>query len=75
MVVEVLVATASLADAMSRMRNWLDQRRCTPILFGTTPGDQPGTLVIRVEFDGSADGAAFRAALGPAKPEESIAAA
>ena len=75
MVVEVPIATASLADAMSQMRNWLDKRRCTPTLFGTTPGEEPGTVVIRVEFDSGADAAAFYAAFGPAEPEETVAAA
>ena len=74
MIVEVPADTASLADAMSQMRDWLDQRRCTPILFATT-SEQPGTVVIRVEFADGGDAAAFRAAFGEAQPGEAVAAA
>ena len=74
MVVEVPIDTASLADAMTQMRDWLDKRGCTPSLFATTSG-QPGTIVIRVEFADGGDAAAFRAAFGTTEPEETVAAA
>ncbi len=74
MVVEVPVVTASLADAMTRMRIWLDQRRCTPVLF-TTKSGHAGTVVVHVEFHTSADAAGFRAAFGPTEPEETVVAA
>ena len=74
MVVEVPISTPSLANAMSRMRNWLDERRCTPILF-TTTSDQPGTVLIRVDFDAAADALAFKASFGPAEPQAPAAAA
>ena len=74
MVVEVPISTASLADTMSQMRDWLDQHRCTPTLFATT-SEQPRTVVIHVEFADNGDAAAFRAAFGQAQPGEAIAAA
>ena len=68
------IDTASLADAMSQMRDWLDKRACMPILFATTR-EQLGTVVIRVEFADGGDAAAFRAAFGQAEPGEGVAAA
>jgi len=68
MVVEIAGSTPSLAQAMSRMRDWLDQRGCTPVRFEMRP-EQPGSIVIRVEFADNADAAAFRATFGPVQPE------
>jgi hypothetical protein len=74
MVVELSVNTPSLADAMSRMRNWLDQRRCTPVLFATT-SNGTGEVLIRVEFAEAADAVEFRVSFGPAEPKLPAAAA
>ena len=74
MVVELSVNSASLADAMGRMRNCLDRRRCTPVLFATS-SDATGTVLIRIEFADAADAAAFRASFRPAEPEAPAAAA
>jgi hypothetical protein len=74
MVVELSINTPSFADAMSRMRNWLDERRCTPVLFATN-SDATGTVLIRVEFADTADAVEFRASFGPAEPKAPPAAA
>ena len=73
MVVEVPVSTRSLSDAMSRMRNWLEEHRCTPILFSTA-SDESGVVLIRVEFDAAADALAFKASFGPVEPQAPAAA-
>jgi hypothetical protein len=74
MVVEIPISAASLADTMGRMRGWLDEHQCTPVLFATK-SKQAGSVLIHVEFADAADAAAFQAAFGPAEPEASAAAA
>ena len=74
MVVDIPINASSLGDTMGRMRSWLDEHNCTPVLFATK-SEQPGAVLIHVEFADAADAAAFRAAFGAAEPEASAAAA
>ena len=61
MILQIPIPVPDLADAMARMRSWLDERHCTPILFATK-SVQADTVLIRVEFADSTDAAAFRTA-------------
>jgi hypothetical protein len=74
MVVEIPISAASLADTMGRMRGWLDDHHCTPVLFATT-SKQPGSVLIHVEFADAGDAAAFRAAFDLANSEDPAVAA
>jgi len=74
MVVEIPISAASLADTMGRMRGWLDEHQCTPVLFATK-SKQAGSVLIHVEFADAADAAAFQAAFRAAKPKAPAAAA
>jgi hypothetical protein len=74
MVVEIPISAASLADTMSRMRSWLDKHYCTPVLFATK-SQQPGSVLIHVEFADAGDAAGFRAAFDLANSEDPVAAA
>jgi hypothetical protein len=74
MVVEIPINAPSLADTMGRMRRWLDKHHCTPVLFATK-SEQPGSVLIHVEFADAADAAAFQAAFGAAEPKAPAAAA
>jgi hypothetical protein len=74
MVVEIPISAASLADTMGRMRSWLDEHQCTPVLFATK-SKQAGSVLIHVEFADAADAGTFQAAFGPAEPEASAAVA
>jgi hypothetical protein len=62
MIVEMAISADTLAGALANMRNWLDANRCTPVLFQTKSSEQPGVILIRVEFAGGADAEAFRRA-------------
>jgi len=52
----------------------LDHRRCTLVLF-TTTSDDPGTILMRVEFAQLADALAFKASFGAAESQAPAAAA
>jgi hypothetical protein len=62
MVVNIPIRAADLAGTLSAMRDWLDNAHCTPVLFQTKGGEQPGAVTILVEFNDAADAEAFRRA-------------
>ena len=67
MTVEFSVSAGHLAAALSEMRTWLDRNNYTPTWFGTTT-QEPGTVLIRVDFDDDSEGEAFRRAFEVAAP-------
>jgi hypothetical protein len=75
MMVEIPIGVGTLAGALANMRNWLDANHCTPVLFQTTSGEQPGVILIRVEFDDDADAEAFRLAFDAGASDHSEVAA
>jgi hypothetical protein len=62
MIVEIPISAADLADTMGAMRDWLDTAHCTPTRFETQRGEEPGAVMIRVEFNEGAEAEAFRRA-------------
>jgi hypothetical protein len=75
MIVEIMIGAAELADTMKAMRNWLDIAHCTPVLFQTKSSEQPGFILIRVEFKDDTDATAFRLAFDAGAPDVPSAAA
>jgi hypothetical protein len=73
--VEIPIGAGTLAGALANMHNWLDANRCTPVLFQTTSGEQPGVILIRVEFEDEADAEAFRLAFDAGASDHSNVAA
>jgi hypothetical protein len=49
-VVEVHISVASLGEALSTMRRWLDHNRCIPVNFDYA-FDPPEKVVIEIAFD------------------------
>lgn len=64
--VTVVIRTGRLAQEMSRMRLWLDERGCQPAGFATEQRDD-NSLLCHVTFAQPDDDAAFAARFGHAR--------
>lgn len=58
MIVEIPVSVASFAGELANMRDWPDANHCTPVRF-ETKSQEPGVVLIRVEFNEADDAEAF----------------
>jgi hypothetical protein len=77
MTVEIPLSVADLAGTLGVMRDWLDENQCTPARFETRSAEQPGAMLIIVEFRESAEAEAeaFRLAFDAGGSERSDVAA
>jgi hypothetical protein len=47
--VDLRLSSAGFGESLSNMRKWLDHHDCTPTSFDTAT-EQPGTVLVHVEF-------------------------